>query len=102
MSTTNPVGIELRESRLEVQLNDAAEKRAGIDDIDIGENEEDRWVKVLASFIQDKKTHFVVAVPWVPDKGDPEGDESEWFVPFTVAETDVYATRFKKSTYKPD
>lgn len=99
---SEPMAIELREGRLEVQLSDAAEKKAGIDDVEIGEGDEDRWVKVLASFIQDKKTHFIVAIPWVPDEGEPKGEEDDWFLPFTISEGDVYATRFKKSTYKPD
>lgn len=94
--------IELRETRLEIQINDDAEKRIEIDDIDIGENDEDRWLKVLATFMQDKKLYFVVATPWIPSKGDPEGEQESWFVPATVTEKDVYASRFVKSKYVPD
>ena len=93
--------IELRETRLEIQLTDEAEKRIQIDDIEIGEND-NRWLRVLASFTQDKKLHFVIATPWVPDKGDPEGEEEHWFLPVTVTEKDVYASRFAKSKYVPD
>jgi hypothetical protein len=99
---SEPTTVELRENRLQVQLSDAAEKRAGIDDVDIGEGDDDRWVKVLATFVQDKKSYFIVAVPWVPEKGEPQGDEENWFLPFTVSESEVYASRFKKSDYKPD
>lgn len=95
--------IELRETRLEVQLNDEAEGRLGLDEIEIGENDDNRWLTVLGTFVQDKKVHMVVAAPWVADeKQDEPSGSDDWFLPFTITEKDIYATRFKASKYKPD
>lgn len=100
--TTGGMPIDLKETRFEVQLTEEAEKKAGIDDLDVGEDDDNRWLKVLGSFIQDRKIHFIVALPWVPDRGEPEEDEKSWFIPFVVSGGDIFASRFAKSKYVPD
>ena len=95
--------IELRQTRMEVQLTDEAERRAGTDDVDVGENDENRWMPVLATYIQDKKLHLVVATPWVAESSEDEGKNTdEWFLPFIVTDKDVYASRFKAFNHKND
>lgn len=94
--------IDIRETRMEIQITDKAEKRIKIDDIEIGKGDDDRWLKVLASYVLGGELRFVVATPWVPDSGDAEGEQERWFIPATVHEDEVYASRFTKSKYVPD
>lgn len=84
--------VPLRFGReVEVRLTEDALKRADI------ELDDDEWLPVMASFVESKKLHFIVALPWVPeDDGDLSAEEETWFIPTVVLEKDIEAMRFRK------
>lgn len=83
--------IQLRKERLEVRLSEELLKK---NDIELDEDEE--WMPVLASFVSGRRLFLVVAFPWIPEEGESEDDEREWFIPLTVSEKDVEAMRFRR------
>jgi len=88
MSDATP--IKLQSIGLEVQLTPDAETRFGIE----LEEDEELWMPVLATYVQDRKLSFVVAVPWAPESGEPEEEEEDWFLPATISEKEIYSARF--------
>ncbi len=86
------VPIKLGRSDLEVRLTDAALTKAGIE---VDDDDADEWYPILASYLDKGKVHFIVGVPWLPESGEPMGEEETWFIPTSITEKDVDAMRFR-------
>ena len=81
--------IRFGRAQTELRLSDDAMQKAGI------KLEDNEWIPVIASYIDKKKLHFVIATPWFPDDDtDPQGEEADWFLPAVVSEKDVEAMRW--------
>lgn len=96
MSDATP--IKIQNTGLEVQLVEAAEQKLGIE----LEEDEEFWIPVLATYVQDKKLFLILALPWAPESGEPEGEEEAWFVPTTVTENEIYAAHFAPKEKEPE
>ena len=96
MSDATP--IKLQNTGLEVQLAESAEEKYGLE----LEEDEEFWIPVLATYVQDKKLFLVLALPWAPESGEPEGEEAEWFAPTTVTENEIHSARFAPKEKESD